>query len=134
MALTETERKEWESRFRAEAEADDLRRQARDPSEGRRGSKRVHREEAEREAELALIKQQVREQFWKEKGYVRYKDSRGLESWVSPEEMARREASRQSRRKYAHYEAKWGTNLRQAAMFVGVMVLAVVLGLVLGRN
>jgi len=134
MSMSEGERKEWEARFRAEAEDEDRRRQERHQEESRLRKKRVHEEDAEREAELAVLKQKVREQFWQEKGYVRYKDSRGLESWVTPDEMERRERARKARKKHARYEARWGGNFRQTLMFAGVLALAVVLGLVLGRS
>ncbi len=134
MPLTEDERREWERRFRDEAEQEDARRRAAASEAESQRLRSLHRAEQQREAELAQLKLEVRESVWKEKGYVRHTDSRGVQIWISPEEHNKRNARRRKRRKSPRFIEKWGERGQGALVFAGVLALAVVLGLALSAR
>ncbi|MBN1337613.1 MAG: hypothetical protein JXB39_16800 [Deltaproteobacteria bacterium] len=94
----EADLKELEARMRAELEQEHARRieefQRRREDAHERGAD--HREQ-KRTEKLTLMKAEVRRRFYEEKGYQRYTDSRGQETWLPPEEYAWRMRVRRSR-------------------------------------
>ena len=60
----------------------------------------------EREAEIAALRIQVRNEYYRSIGYVEYTDSRGLTQLISPEEAERRSRRRRKKRKKPKYIEK----------------------------
>ena len=119
--------------FRAELEAEHLERQeaqeAREIRATERQDKRKTRKEALEEAE---IKEKVRAQFHKDKGYKLYTDSAGRKHWLTPEEYEWRmsaRARRDSRRKT--FEPSIWVRQKSLMMYAGAVLLAVAIGLFL---
>lgn len=130
MGLTDEEREELRTQFRRDLESNF------DDAEVRvkaRKERRKRREEqssaAAREAEIQRLRLEAQESFYAEKGYVRYTDSRGRTSWI-PEAAAERKKRRKKRRKSNLLPAK--LEQRTIAIYLGILVLAVVVGLVVG--
>jgi len=130
-AIDDEEAREWRARFREEfvdedrkrAEAVDSRRVAADA----RGSSRTQRE---REAELSAMRDEVRAEFYLERGYQLYTDSTGRELWLSPEEYEYRTTRRRKRKKRRRIEIV--TPQRQTALyFFAMLAIAVLMGLAL---
>jgi hypothetical protein len=126
MSLTDEERRAYEDRFRAEVEQEEARRAA---LASKQDERTRQKEQEERAAEVAGLRLQVRQRFWEEKGYVRHIDSRGAESWIRPEEHARRLKHRQQRTKRATANLLYGERARQLVLVVTLVFLAFVAGL-----
>lgn len=129
MPLSDEERDSWVRQFRAEIEREDERRRAQSAEKAERKQHHVHEAEMRREAELAQLRLEVREQFWREQAYVPYTDSRGVEIWLTPEEHDKRKRAR--RRRVKKYEEVWSGSLKSRVTFAGVLALAVILGWIL---
>ncbi len=133
MALSEDERIAAGDHFRAELEAEHQRRhdKIRRRQEKAR-SKRYRKASEQRQVELYEIQENIRKKFYKENNYQLYTDSTGRQSWLSPEEyewrMARRK-NRGQRRKI--YEPDFGNRRPIYLFWVGMAVLAVLIGLAL---
>lgn len=134
MPLTDDERSEWEARFRTELEEEHAKRVEAQSEADRRRLSRKRTEEEEREAEVAKLRLQTREQFWKDNGYVKYIDSRGAELWLLPDEYERRMKARKRQKRNPVYEPLQAASTKQALLFLGVLALAVILGLALGSG
>ena len=126
MPLNEEELDSWTRQFRAEIEREDQRRRAQTADNAKRKQHHVHEADMRRDAELAQLRLEVRELFWKEQNYVPYTDSRGVEIWLTPEEHDKRKRAR--RRRVKQYEEVWTGTIKARLVFVGVLALAVVLG------
>jgi hypothetical protein len=129
MGLTPEERDEWARRFRDEAHDEHQRRmqKAAHPATAKDDAW----EEARKEAEIARIRTHTRNKFWEENGYVRYVDSRGAEIWLTQAESERRTAKRKRRQKV--FTPDWGGRTARGLMLLGVIALAIVIGLFIGR-
>ena len=129
-------------------EADALRRQVRAELEAehelrgerlrqrRQHAKARARDKADerRRIEESLVREQVREEFYKEKGYKLYTDSTGRELWLSPEEFEwRQKRHRHGRRKRKIYEPALNNQGRVWLFYVGLLILAIVVGIALAR-
>ncbi len=131
--LNEEEAAKVEADFRDELMAEhESRQEAQALREERSRAKRARtKHEAQILAEQKL-KQQVREEFYKENGYKLYTDSAGREHWLTPEEYEWRMRARarhdRNRRRFA--SASTGKR-RQILMYIGGALLAALLGLVL---
>jgi len=127
------DRAELEAQVRAELEEEHTRRlqefERRRKNARERGAE--HRERA-REEELASLKAEFRQKFYIEKGYLRYTDSRGQETWLPPEEYAWRMRVRRSRSKH-HREYRSPMvvtgRTRTVLLYAILVVAAVVVGL-----
>jgi hypothetical protein len=83
----------------------------------------------------AKRQQAMREKFYKENGYKRYTNSRGKVLWLLPEEYAWRTRAKKDR---AHRHAKYtslanASDNRQRMVWIGLVMIAVVIGLALLR-
>jgi len=133
--LSPAEREAIANEFREELEADHAERQEvqaeREARASARRDARKTRADALAEAE---IKEKIRADFHREKGYKLYTDSAGRQHWLTPEEyewrMAAR-AQRDSRRK--SFEPSIWVRQKQVMMYGSAVVLAVLLGLYLVR-
>lgn len=127
MALSDDEKKRWEEQFRKEVLEEHHRR-----SELMRAREDEDVELA-KQAELLHMRMQVREQFWKDQGYVRYTDSRGQESWVTPEEYELRMERRRARGR-PWQEMFYSEEVRNVLIGVVVLGVAVALGILLSMT
>jgi cobalamin biosynthesis Mg chelatase CobN len=126
VTLNEREQAELEARTRAELETQYAAAQARRETAASRATDRdTEKEEREREKAAREVKQKVTEQFWAEKGYVLYKDSRGRTSWLPREQAERRLAARKRAQKKVTRQSGLGVTL-------ALIAIAVLIGLVLG--
>lgn len=84
--------------------------------------------------EETMVREQVREEFYKEKGYRLYTDSTGRELWLSPEEYEwRQRRHRHGRHKRRIYEPAINNRGRVWLFYVGLLILAIVVGIALAR-
>ena len=133
-AIDEEEAREWRAKFREEFEEEDRKRaQAVDhrrAASDARGSSRAQRD---REAEISAMRDEVRAEFYLERGYQLYTDSTGRELWLSPEEYQYRTTRRRKRKKRRRIEIV--TPRRQTALyFMAMLAIAVLMGLALVHN
>lgn len=93
--MTQEEREQFEQQLRQELEAEHEARVA------KAADQREHREVDELALVLARarVEREVREAFFKEKGYRPYENSRGETEWLLPEEYERRMRARKRRSK-----------------------------------
>ena len=131
--LNDDEAAKVEADFRDELLAEhESRQEAQVVREERSRAKRARsKQEAQILAEQKL-KQQVREEFYKENNYKLYTDSAGREHWLTPEEYEWRMRARarhdRNRRRFASGKV---TKRRQVWMYGGGALLAALLGLIL---
>lgn len=125
VALSDEERAQIAEQFKSEIEAKYKRR-------AEIAASKNTESEADREAELAVLRAQVLEKFHEEHGYQKYVDSRGNSRWVSPEEYERLR-TRRRRKKANTFRPVWAGTGRRGVFFVAVMLVAIVLGIVLAR-
>ncbi len=131
MALSEEERVEAERVFREELEAEHGERlEALEKKRDKLRAKRETREQRQKNIELEELRTQLRDQFFLDKGYRRYTDSRGREHWLSPEEYDWRMSHRRRRRK-RRFRAATTRRLLTVGIYVGILLLAVVLGILM---
>lgn len=86
---------------------------------------------------LNRIEREERERFYVEKGYKEYTDTHGRKSMVPPEEWAwRQKRRRKSHKRKGGGSAAWRPKRitpRSVAIYAGIVVLAVFVGLLLAR-
>ena len=127
MVLSEEERKEAELRILGELEEEHGRRL-------RRLEHKQQRVRSKREQQALREKELVRHEFYTERGYKLYVDSRGRENWLTPEEYEWRTKYRRRRRRSRQFVPSFkGTRLRTVLIYAGLLVFAVVLGVFLVR-
>jgi len=135
VVLSDEERKDAEARIMGELEEEHERRLRR--LEHKRQKLRTKREQrAAREKELivAEMRDKMRHEFYTERGYKLYIDSRGRENWLTPEEYEWRTRVRRRRRRRKKFAPSFkGTSLRTVLIYAGLLVVAVVLGVFLVR-
>ncbi len=137
MVLTEDERKAAEARILEELEEEHARRLRRlEHKRQRVRSKREQQAMREKELVIAEMRDGMRHEFYTERGYKLYIDSRGRENWLTPEEYEWRTKVRRRRRR----TRKWipvpsfkGARLNQVLIYAGMLALAVVLGMLISR-
>jgi hypothetical protein len=138
LSLTDDEKAHWRERFLSEVAQEHERRTAaaaeqKSTTEHKKAERtRSGREELEREAEIARLRLKVREEFWQERGYVAYTDSRGTRLWLTPDEYEERMARRKRRRKPTFAKNPWEAVPKRAVFVAIVLGLAVLVGLFVG--
>ena len=135
ISLREEEAAQVEADFRAELEAEHQNRQDAQVRREERSKEKMAARERERQilAEEEL-KEKVRAEFHKEKGYKLYTDSAGREHWLTPEEYDWRMRIRARHdRNRRRFEPSRLAKKRRLLMYAGAALLAVLMGLVLLR-
>ena len=131
--LSETEAAKVEADFLAELEAEHVSRQEAQVRREERSRDKLSARERERQvlAEEEL-KEKLRAEFHREKGYKLYTDSAGREHWLTPEEfdwrMRIRARHDKNRRRF---EGSHAAKQRMMMMYGGAALLAIIIGLVL---
>lgn len=125
-----------EEEFRLQLEAEHA--QAKERFEERKARSRDKaraRMEEKQEVGQAKREQALREQFYKEKGYKRYVNSRGKVLWLLPEEYDWRMRAKKDRaQRHAKYTSLANASQnRQRMVIIGLCLMAVVIGLALLR-
>ena len=131
MTLAEEEALKVEADFRAELEAEHQSRQDAQVRREERSKEKMAARERERQilAEEEL-KEKVRADFYKEKGYKLYTDSAGREHWLTPEEYDWRMRIRARHdRNRRRFEPSRLAKKRKLLMYAGAGILAVLMGL-----
>ncbi|MFH1463455.1 MAG: hypothetical protein ABIO70_03630 [Pseudomonadota bacterium] len=145
MPLTDEERQRAEAAILEDLEREHARRQdAIERKRDRLRSKRDRDQQLQHELEVAHLREELRARYYTERGYKQYIDSRGRESWLSPEEFEWRTKYRRRRKRD---RGLWGL-LKKAlpdlslpkgrgiwtwVLYAGMLVIAVVLGVALSR-
>jgi hypothetical protein len=124
-----------EASIRAELEAEHLERLEEFARTRERARARGRERAAQRdEVESAELRRRLREEFYREKGYVRYTDSRGREKWIPAEESEWRSRVRQRNNRHGgNALTQFVGRHRQAAVWLLVVLGAVGVGLYLVR-
>jgi hypothetical protein len=131
--LSEAEAAQVEADFRAELEAEHINRSEAQVRREERSKDKLRARERERQvlAEEEL-KEKLRADFHREKGYKLYTDSAGREHWLTPEEydwrMRIRARHDKNRRRF---EGSHTAKRRMMLMYGAAAVLAIIIGLVL---
>jgi hypothetical protein len=97
---------------------------------------RSHRnslEEAARNTALNKVREQVRESFYKEKGYQRYVDSTGRESWIPAEEFEHRMKRRGRKRRINLWDGSGEARWKSFALYGGLFLVAAIMGALIAR-
>ena len=131
--LNEEEAAQVESDFRKELMAEhESRQEAQSVREKRARERRARTKQESQILAEEKLKQQVREQFYRENNYKLYTDSAGREHWLTPEEYEWRMRARarhdRNRRRFA---SKNLAKRRQLLMSIGAAIIAALLGLVM---
>jgi len=129
--LSPEEREAIAAEFRAELEQEHVERQ---DAQADRESRASARRDARRTREDALaeadIKEQIRADFYKDKGYKLYTDSAGRQHWLTPEEYEWRMAARSRRdNRRKTFEPSIWVRQKQLVMYGSAILLAVALGM-----
>ncbi len=135
MVLSEEERKQAEALILEELEEEHARRLRRlEQKQQRVRSKHEQRAQREKELQIAEMRDEMRHEFYTERGYKLYIDSRGRENWLTPEEYEWRTTVRRRRRRRRQFVPSLkGTRLRTVLIYAGLLVMAVVLGVFMVR-
>jgi len=128
--FSDDERRELEARFRSEAAAEHQKRMEKAQNPDRPDAEPV--DFRDRGSEMAKLRGQVREEFFVAHGYVKYRDTRGAEIWLTVDEVERR--NRRKKRRKNNQPENRDSPVRRIAVLIGVVVLAVVVGLALGSR
>jgi len=132
-ALSPEEAAQVEADFRDTLAAEHESRQAAQAHREHRSKEKMAERERERQvlAEEEL-KERVRGEFYKEKGYKLYTDSAGRQHWLTPEEYdwrmrirARRDKNRKA------FDSASQQQRRRVLLYAGCAGLAVIMGLIL---
>lgn len=118
MGLSDDERRKFEEEFRREAAEEHQRR-----AEILKGQPQ---QDPARFAEVIQLRAAVRDKFWSERGYVKYTDSRGAVSWITPDDYAARMAHRRARQQPWVVEF-FGTGRGKNLLF-GLLMLSLAVG------
>jgi hypothetical protein len=142
--LTDEERKQAEASILEDLDREHARRLgALERKRERLRTKRDRDQQLQHEFEVAELREQLRARYYTERGYRQYIDSRGRESWLTPEEYEWRIKHRRNRRKRGIWALvnkikpdltfPKGRAIWTWVIYAGMMVLAVVLGVALSR-
>mgnify|MGYP001334723656 FL=1 len=131
--LNEEEAAKVEADFREQLMAEhESRQEAQSVRERRARDRRARTKQESQILAEEKLKQQVREQFYRENDYKLYTDSAGREHWLTPEEYEWRMRARarhdRNRRRFA---SKNLAKRRQLLMSVAAAIVAALLGLVM---
>lgn len=131
--LSPSEASEARRRFEEELQADHDERVAKVARrEARARRKGSEREREQRHAALNALRAEVQAEFHKKNGYKLYTDSTGRKHWLTPDEYDFRMA-RRKRRRHRVLEPVVGDRSRNILFMVGMVMLAVLLGVALAR-
>jgi hypothetical protein len=135
VVLSEEERQQAEVRILEELEEEHARRLRRlEHKRQRVRSKREQEAQREKDLVVAEIRDKMRHEFYTERGYKLYIDSRGRENWLTPEEFEWRTKYRRRRRRQRRWVPSLrGTRMRTVLIYGGMLLLAVVLGMLISR-
>ena len=145
MPLTDDERKQAEASILEDLDREHARRlDALDRKRERLRTRRDHELHLQHEHEVAELREELRARYYTERGYRLYVDSRGRESWLTPEEYEWRTKYRRRRKRNQglvgfirkikpDIAIPKGRAIWTWAVYLGMMVLAVVLGVALSR-
>ncbi len=120
----------------AELKADHVRRSEVLAFEQSHSKERSEKRRSERkERDLALLRADVREQYYRDNDYMEYTDSQGHRLWLSPEEYAWR-VRRRSRNRVRRRRVVWvpTTRGRVVLFYLGLAALAVITGILLVKQ
>ena len=134
MPITDDERSDYAEEFRQELEREHLRRL--DNLARQKQRIRDRKDERSRrayEAEKADIRNELRKEFYEEKGYRLYTDSSGRQFWLTAEEYKYRTGRRRKRVKRKQTKIM-GLRWRTVALYAGAMLIAVLMGLAMTRG
>lgn len=125
-----------EARIRADLEAEHAERKARFEQKKERGKRKREQRRTEREhVSEQELKQRLQAEFFREKGYKKYVDSRGKTHWLLPEEYDHRVKARKAREdRKARYKSYQPPGDRKWLVWVGMVIFAMTVGLVLLRG
>jgi hypothetical protein len=135
VVLSEEERQQAEARILEDLEEEHARRLRRlEHKRQRVRSKREEQAQREKDLVVAEMRDLMRHEFYTERGYKLYIDSRGRENWLTPEEFEwRTKVRRRRRRKRRWVPSLRGTRMRTVLIYGGMLLLAVVLGMIISR-
>lgn len=135
MPLTEDERKQAEAAILSDLDREHARRlQTLNRKRERLRSRRAQQDQVQHELEIAAMREELRAQYYTERGYLKYVDSRGRESWLTPEEHEWRTKYRRRRHRNRLLVAlPKGQRVWTIALYAGMLALAVVLGVLISR-
>ena len=131
--LSELDEARVVSDFRAKLEAEHVSRQEAQVRREERSRTKLKAREHERQV-LAeeRLKEKIRADFHREKGYQLYTDSAGREHWLTPEEYEWRMRMRAHRdNKRNRFDGPRGAKRRTLMMYGGAALLAIAMGLIL---
>lgn len=123
--MTDEERLQLSSELREQLEREH---QQRVEQAAERVSSRTDRHHTPESVLRAQVEQNIREQFFTEKGYKKYESSRGETEWLLPEEYERRMKARKSRKKR---RSSGDASLLEPWMWVALAVGTVLAGVVI---
>ena len=130
MSLESDEKKQLEEQFRREMEDQHARRLEKlEKSRARVRARDAEAKRSEKQIAMTELKEQVRDDFYKEHGYRLYVDSTGREVWLTPEEYEIRMRRRHGRP--TQIAPSVAVQRRTWILYGTVVVLAVLLGIVL---
>ena len=133
MALTEEEREEFVAEVAAQLNKERQLYEARtERRESRVAEKKARRRMESHREELATLRDVTVEKFWTDYGFVKYTDSRGAIHWLPPDQYEGRMHHRK-RRRAPTYQYVFERRGRIVAVYLGMVVLAVLLGVLLAR-
>ena len=130
--LSEEEQRLLAERFRRELEEDYHRRLENLATRKERARRNVQRHMRKKyEGQIAELRQQVQESFYREKGYKLHVDSQGRETWMPPEELDWHQKRRKRKIRKRRYRMAMAPQHKMLALYIGIAILAVVLGLII---
>jgi hypothetical protein len=131
--LNTDEAEALEADFRSELEAEhDSRQEAQTRREERSKAKLMARQHERQTLAEEELKEKIRADFHREKGYQLYTDSAGREHWLTPKEYDWRMRSRARHDQNRHrFEPSNMAKKRRLILYAGAAALAFLIGLVL---
>lgn len=130
--MTEEERQQLASTLREQLEREHEQRLQQSVE---RSSRRTDRHHTPESVVRAKAEQVVREQFFTEKGYKKYENSRGEIEWLLPEEYERRMKARKNRKKRRSTDdPKLFEPWMWAALAVGTVLAGIAMAFVLSKG
>lgn len=95
---------------------------------------RAHaRHEKSREQEIQTLRLELKDQFYKDKGYRLYTDSSGRERWLSPTEWEWKQRHPRGKKRHRTYEIVQSPQYRVLAAYVFIGIIAIIAGFMLSR-
>ncbi len=118
MPLTPEEEKRLREKIRKDLE--ERERRLRESKQREEEARQMQIEERIRQK----IKEEEEEQFFKEKGYVKYINHRGEVEWLTPEEAKKRQGRRRTKKTSSRHRRRQKRKILQWAVNIGMILLA----------